>query len=439
MDEGAAQWRTLSPILMSIWSITMKNLKQLVAIVSLLLIGLIPALAQTDDVPHREVVDTVSAFYNWYLAYIAPDETGHVNNPLVDGAYRDSPYLTEAFIERIDAQLEGEHIIADPFLCAQDVPESFEVQVIEWYSSVATTMCTAEQSCQAVDVMPRRAVVLLRQFFAGNPQSYNITVRLVAADEDWRLSNVICEDTITPAGATRAFYDWYLAYTAPDETGHFNNPLVDKAYRRAPYLSVELVEKMDELLSEEPIMYDPFVCAQDVPEWYRTEEIEIRADSAQVMVMTYFPEFPGRLLVSLENSANGWDLVDIACQVSPEAITVGFYNLYLAHVDYHPRHGGGHSPLTGYDWRPFLNEALYEELAGRLAAVERTADPVLCAQDIPERIQVERQETSEERVTLLVRGDYPAGPDTYTSYDLAIAELRLFNRQWALTGLRCVP
>jgi hypothetical protein len=395
----------------------MKKLKKMVVIVSLLLIGLMPVLAQTDDEPHRDVVETVSSFYNWYLDYTAPDETGHFSNPLVDRAYRDSPYLTEALIARIDAQLEEEHIMADPFLCAQDIPEEYRLE-------------TAAVSAEA-------STVLLRQFFAGNPRLYNITVELVAEDGDWRLDNIICGDTITSVGVTRAFYDWYLDYTTPDETGYFNNPLVDKAYREAPYLSAELVEQMDTLLSDEPIMYDPFLCAQDIPQWYRTEEIDTGADAAQVMVITYFPAFPGRLLVSLENIAGGWQLVDIACQVPPEVVTIGFYNLYMAHVDYNQRHGSRHSPLSGYDWSPFLDDALYDDLAARLDATERIADPVLCAQDMPERIQVKPQETSDELVTLLVRGDYSAGTDTYTSYDLVIVELRLVNRQWKLTGLHC--
>jgi hypothetical protein len=383
---------------------------------------------------------TTEAFYTWYLEYTIPDENGHIVNPLVDRAYRGSPYLTEALIERIDAQLAEDHIVADPFLCAQDVPESFEAQMVEWHPSVAMMSCTAEQSCQAIEVMPRRAVVMLRQFFAGNPRSYNITVELIAEDEDWRLDNIICGDFITPVGVTGAFYDWYLDYTTPDEAGHFNNPLVDKAYREAPYLSVGLIEEMDTLLSE-PIMFDPFLCAQDIPEWYRVEEIDTGADTAQVMVLTYFSgnPVPSRLLVELTLSDEGWQLREIICRVSPEAVTVGFYNMYMAYVDYDQLHNIGRSPLAdwSHDWSLFLDDTLYNELVARLSEPERVADPVLCAQDMPERIQVEVQDTGEEQVTLLVRGDYPYGPDTYTGYDLAVAELRLQDRQWKLTGLHC--
>jgi hypothetical protein len=56
----------------------------------------------------------VQKFYDWYLDY--------EQNPLVDKAYQSSKYLTEDFIGKLDSITSG-NIIADPILCAQDLPE----------------------------------------------------------------------------------------------------------------------------------------------------------------------------------------------------------------------------------------------------------------------------------------------------------------------------
>jgi hypothetical protein len=76
-------------------------------------------------------VETVEAFYTWYLDYIQPGSE-QMRNPLVDRAYRDSPYLSTSMIEQVDALLEsfaqemgGGY---DPFLLAQDFPQEIQPQ-----------------------------------------------------------------------------------------------------------------------------------------------------------------------------------------------------------------------------------------------------------------------------------------------------------------------
>jgi hypothetical protein len=71
-----------------------------------------------------EAEDAVRLFYWDYLQMALPDAEGNFINPLVERAYRDSPYLAEGFVRQIGAMLENE-IRFDPFLCAQDVPRSF--------------------------------------------------------------------------------------------------------------------------------------------------------------------------------------------------------------------------------------------------------------------------------------------------------------------------
>jgi hypothetical protein len=68
------------------------------------------------------------AFYTWYLAYFGDRAAGEMNNPLVDGAYRESGFLTDAFIQRVDEELDAQTPGGgDPFLLAQDIPHAFSV------------------------------------------------------------------------------------------------------------------------------------------------------------------------------------------------------------------------------------------------------------------------------------------------------------------------
>jgi hypothetical protein len=74
-------------------------------------------------------VGSVKAFYTWYLAYIGGQNGAERRNPLVDGAYRQSPLLTPAYIAQVDETLASfDKGGFDPILLAQDVPQGFTVE-----------------------------------------------------------------------------------------------------------------------------------------------------------------------------------------------------------------------------------------------------------------------------------------------------------------------
>jgi hypothetical protein len=71
--------------------------------------------------PPLSPTEVTNQFYRWYI--------GYPGNPLVDKAYRASPYLAESMIEEVDETLAAfEMGGADPFLLAQDIPERFTVE-----------------------------------------------------------------------------------------------------------------------------------------------------------------------------------------------------------------------------------------------------------------------------------------------------------------------
>jgi hypothetical protein len=68
------------------------------------------------------------AFYTWYLGYIGDPATEQFRNPLVDGAYRESGFLTAEFIDKVDEIIAGfDGGGYDPFLLAQALPQGFSV------------------------------------------------------------------------------------------------------------------------------------------------------------------------------------------------------------------------------------------------------------------------------------------------------------------------
>jgi hypothetical protein len=72
---------------------------------------------------------TAKAFYTWYLGYIGGQNGDERRNPLVDGAYRTSPFLTKDYIAKVDETLISfDRGGFDPILMAQDVPQGFTVE-----------------------------------------------------------------------------------------------------------------------------------------------------------------------------------------------------------------------------------------------------------------------------------------------------------------------
>lgn len=74
----------------------------------------------------EESEEVVEGFYRWYLDYVS-----NTGNPLVDQAYHQNDMLSQAMVQRVDEIIasfdQGGY---DPFLCAQDVPESIELLAV---------------------------------------------------------------------------------------------------------------------------------------------------------------------------------------------------------------------------------------------------------------------------------------------------------------------
>lgn len=92
-----------------------------------------PTVFMTDKQATNQTEQVVQDFYDWYLSYDG--------NPLVDGAYRASRYLSPGMVVFLDDFTAGE-MDYDPILCAQDKPASITPstsQVTDGWAKVEVT------------------------------------------------------------------------------------------------------------------------------------------------------------------------------------------------------------------------------------------------------------------------------------------------------------
>jgi hypothetical protein len=113
-------------------------------------------------------VDVVESFYDWYLSY--------PGNVVTDGAYRSSEYLTEEFVEKVDAVVasfdQGGY---DPFLCAQDIPGDL----------------FADEAMVSGD---EAAVVVHQVWNVGTEYevAHDVVVELQMVDGAWTIADIVC-------------------------------------------------------------------------------------------------------------------------------------------------------------------------------------------------------------------------------------------------------
>lgn len=318
--------------------------------------------------------EAARAFYDWYLEYTRPSDGGDFRNPLVDGAYADSPYLTADLAERVGeilASSEGGGY--DPFLCAQDVPTAFTLGPVE-----------------AADGEARLSVYTT---FVGH--AFDVT--LVEDNGGWLLDEVACAlpdpTTRTPEEVVDSFYSWWINYPG--------NPLAEQTYQGAGlYLTPGFIEQISATVASfDKGGYDPILLAQDVPTTVEIVSSTVEGGLAQVMVRT---DLMGHeLAVSLQQDGGIWKIAGVTrageaqgpgpaeVAETPEDAVRAFYAWYLEYC--RPSEGGeGKNPLVdqAYADSPYLFADLVARVNDIIASFDRNGpgggyDPFLCAQDVP--------------------------------------------------------
>jgi len=113
------------------------------------------------------------------------------------------------------------------------------------------------------------------------------------------------EPDMSPQEVVTKFYRWYVGYPG--------NPLVDREYRESPYLAEPFIREVDEAL-EGGFMADPILLAQDIPERFTVDEMEVVGDQATVIVSLYWGgnPTPSRRSVELRLLEGEWRITDVS-------------------------------------------------------------------------------------------------------------------------------
>jgi hypothetical protein len=247
-----------------------------------------PAPEESEPMTPRQVVE---GFYSWHIGY-----TRNTGNPVADGAYRSSEYLSSEFIQRIDGIIasldnrDGQGYY-DPFLCAQDIP--------------------GELTVEEPVVSGQEASVLVHEVWnpgTGYELTQDVEVALRLVDGRWKITGVTAR--MTPEQVVESFYWWYAGYPG--------NPLADGAYRSSGNLTGEFIQKIDEIVASfDRGGYDPFLCAQDVPEEFTLDEpATVSEDKASLVVHTSFEGHVFTVELRQVDGCGRWQISDVIC---PEA------------------------------------------------------------------------------------------------------------------------
>jgi hypothetical protein len=308
-------------------------------------------------------------FYEWYLDYYRSH-----GDPLDDGVYKSSPYLSDAYIHWVNGvQTSFDNDGFDPFLMSRAIPTGAAVQDVQ--------------------VSGDRATVLVNRFLM-TPQYNPLVVHLERQGIFWKIVDVTMEDApATPAEVVESFYEWYREYSGSSGAGETRNALVDGAYQTSPFLTPDFIQKVDEALKNmQGGGFDPFVCAQVVPDQITpdgTRLVEMYgpefANKASVVVRT---EFAGHVFtVDLVRPEQGkdWQIDQIVCGGSPSGRVHAFYTWYQGCLEESPT---CRPPDQDYTTSGFVTDAFIERVeslrAGYRAADVSGYNPITMSQtDIP--------------------------------------------------------
>jgi Protein of unknown function (DUF3828) len=298
-------------------------------------------------------------FFEAYMTAVRNNEP-NIGSP----EFEAQKYLSPAYLEQLAEIRAGfDGFGFDPVLQAQDVPPD-PLEVKE--ASVERTQAT-----------------VILQFGRGlMERPYERIVSLEQIEGQWLIVPDRLEDSAATAeDAVEAFYTWYLGYISAEAEPR--NPLVDQAYRAAPYLDPILVAKIDRMGEEtEGLHIDPFLCAQDVP----TEVSAVASyDNGSRPVVLVETSFPGHYITLdlVRANFNQWAIRSITCGNTPAAVAKAFYTWTLSYIT---KGGEMHNPwLDGaHRQSPFVSQAFIQKLDELLASAEPLpADPVILAQDLP--------------------------------------------------------
>ncbi len=236
----------------------------------------------------------VESFYTWYL--------GYPGNAMADGRYKSSEYLSVGFIAKVDEIIASfEHGGYDPFLQAQDIPDSFTVDKAE--------------------IGANTAIVMVHTSFPGHV----LRVELEHTDGQWKITDItraeMSSETmpiptieVTPKMVVENFYRWYI-YSS-------GSPFLDGVYRTNPYLTTRFVQELDG--ARDSFSFgdrDPLLCSSAIPTEVSIERTYMYSDEARVVVRANLEalDLVYDFAVNVNQVEGEWKIDDVVCLASDDA------------------------------------------------------------------------------------------------------------------------
>jgi hypothetical protein len=229
----------------------------------------------------------------------------------------------------------------------------------------------------AVAVLVSAAIILPPALAIAGNKNYQEKEEISAA----LLSN--------PEDVVAGFYAWYLESFGDPAEGTFRSPLADEVYQDSEYLAPSFIGYVDEVLASFDGMsgYDPFLCAQDVPQEIISQGTFYHNGHASVVIQSDFPNH--FFTIDLQKDGEEWKIGNITCGITPDGTAKAFYTWYLANIG-DPASDNFRNPLVDQAYRDcdLLSDGFIQELDDLLAE-GIPADPILMAQDIPHDFSVD--------------------------------------------------
>lgn len=387
---------------------------------SLFLIGLLIAVG-IGHVAAQDVCATecamgpeaaVSFFYEWYLDYI--ETTG---SPLADRAYRDSDYLSASLIAEVDALIEG-GAPYDPFLQAQDVPAKITVDSATLHWDTAAVYAT--------------------QYWGAGPDGFSerpLQIDLVLEDSFWKITGIRAGEHAEIVRVADRFLTDYLSHL------RFGGlTALDDWYRDRSELSADLIAQIDARLAADPAD-DPFLMSRDVRADFTIEDVVSVSHAASALVQTHWPGMDKDqlrpLTFDLNHDGERWQITGVSEGENAlvSRVVEAFYRQYIdfALQRDHPLVSGA------YQTMPTLSDELIARLDSLIAEGPLLADPILCAQDVPDSFGLRDVDVIGSRAEVIFVSLWPTGPNETMEAPGVQVSLNKVDGTWQISEFVCAP
>ncbi|HYF79155.1 MAG TPA: hypothetical protein VD973_18665 [Symbiobacteriaceae bacterium] len=122
------------------------------------------------------------------------------------------------------------------------------------------------------------------------------------------------EAGLTPEQVVAGFYHRHAGYFSISDSSLSGNQLADGIYRTSGYLAEELIKQVDSQV-QQGVGFDPFLCAQNIPERFTVGKAQVGGDQASVVVGTHWEggRVVRELSVSLAKRDGQWKITNILC------------------------------------------------------------------------------------------------------------------------------